>query len=311
MTMATVAAMRLLNAFELGSHSAFNEFLEHNVGQRNWVLASDYNWRDCSRPQNVLAFTLYPDHLNLRGLVSDLQYPFPADFKKIKALTQEAIDWFKIGNAFHFCVILDNHGSFLKRPDRRRRDLARESIRKTRLHLERFEAPTWIQKRFRIFESFSQSANFNANLYDDILFLSIIYAVIVGLIARAGRMERVLWCSDRDDRINWAQGILDTFGLINACQWAGQYGQRFDAANLPSLRLRKEGPEPFDALIRPPDYLAGSLSSWDLSRGEPTQQTNKYRQMLREAVAENPKIAVLHLKIDDLIDASQVRVVRC
>lgn len=264
--------------------------------------------RDRSRPQDVLAFTIYPDSGDIRGIVTELERLFPADFKRTRVIPEGTIRWFREGNAFHLCVVLDKHASLLFRKGRDRRDLAQASIAETFAHVVRAGAPAWIVKRFRDFKYFSRPRNFNMNLYNDVLVLSFVYAFVVGLIAREGNIDRVRWCSDRDDRTNWGKRILDTYGLVNACRWASEFGQRFDAAQFPSLVLCAKGRDPFDALIRPSDYLAGSIASWDLTRGAGTQRAEKYRQMLREAVADNPNIAILHLRLDHQIHATRLQV---
>ena len=81
------------------------------------------------------------------------------------------------------------------------------------------------------------------NLYEDVLILSVIYAFIIGLIAREGHIDPVLWCSDRDARTSWGARIFSFYALLNAYDWARQYGQRLDAAQLPSVIFCAEGEE--------------------------------------------------------------------
>lgn len=308
-SMAHAVASQLTQAFDAGPIAPFRANLARHVELRRWILASDYNWRDRTRPQDVLAFTLYPDPGDIRQLAADLARRFPADLKKTRVITPGSLAWFREGHAFHLCVVLDKIGSMLARGSDRR-EVARESITETRAYLERSRAPAWIIDRIRGLERFSQATNFNMNLYNDVVVLSIVYATIVGLIARERPIERVLWCSDRDDRTSWGERILDTYGLVSACQWAGQHGQRFDAAQFPLLVLPASGADPCDALIRPADYLAGALASWDLTRGTGTQAGEKYGKLLREAISANPDIAVLHLRLDHLIHATRIEIIK-
>jgi hypothetical protein len=134
------------------------------------------------------------------------------------------------------------------------------------------------------------------NLYEDVLILSVIYAFIIGLIAREGHIDPVLWCSDRDARTSWGARIFSFYALLNAYDWARQYGQRLDAAQLPSVIFCAQGEDVLDPLIRPADYLAGSIATGDLTRETGTQRAKKYGQMLRDAVAENPNVVILHLR---------------
>lgn len=160
------------------------------------------------------------------------------------------------------------------------------------------------------FKQLSRAGHFKTDLYDDVMILSVVYAVVVGLLTRevnsnGTTIEQILWCSDRDDRVNWGENILRTYGLVNAVRWSIQYSQRFDAANLPLFLLKPHGREPHDSVIRPPDYLAGAWSSCDVKRGVATIGATKYGQMLRGAIADNPKIALLHLRLGEVIHATR------
>ena len=68
----------------------------------------------------------------------------------------------------------------------------------------------------------------------------------------------------------WGQRIFDFYALVNATQWASQYGQRFDASQLPFLVLPAEGQDrsvciiALDALEREREKRP-ALELWDLA----------------------------------------------
>lgn len=47
--------------FSQRSIHAFRRFLRRHPGLRDWVLVSDYNWRQHDFPQDVIAFSLLPN----------------------------------------------------------------------------------------------------------------------------------------------------------------------------------------------------------------------------------------------------------
>lgn len=289
---------QLRGAFDAASVIPFRQFLDEHARQNQWVLASDYVWGEPSRPQDVAVFSLMPQ-ADVSRLSSRLRAIFPRDFKKTKTVQPELVAWFRSNEAFHFCIVLDKAASISFSDGRNRGVVARESIAKILAYVENV-APEWIVNLYKVLQRESLSPSFNVRLYADVLLLATCYAFILGLLAREGCLARLRWCSDRDNRTTWLDGLVYSLGLINGARRCHPYGLVLDAADLPFL-LMGQGPSAkrFDPIIRACDYLAGAVSAWSLSKNATTEGAEKYGVMLRDVVVGNERIFMVHLEMSD------------
>lgn len=285
---------QLQGAFDAASVIPFRRFLDRHERRNQWVLASDYVWGEPARPQDVLVFSLLPD-----ANLSHLKRLFPKDFKKVKAINTECIEWFRSDDAFHFCFILNKGGSVFHSAGRDRGEVARESIEKTLMYVKR-AAPQWMVDLYASLRRESQSPSFNVRLYGDVLLLATFYAFILGLLARDNCLVRLLWCSDRDNRTTWRDRLAYSLGLINGARRCLPFGLVLDAADLPFLILLQDpSARRFDPIIRACDYLAGAVSAWSLSQNSTSEGGPKYGSMLRDALVGNERVFLVHLEMSD------------
>jgi hypothetical protein len=288
---------QIQHTFDANNLPALKRFLAQYNGCMKWVLSSDYNWDQASRPQDVIVFTLYPDP-TVVGNQENLASLFPNDFKKSSNLLPETKDWFRSGNAFHVCFVLEKQGSLFHSGGANRLQVARESIQATVDFLVKSSAPSHIIGVYRKLLQESRSNKFPVSLYGDLIFTTLCYAFIAGAIAREKRLEQILWISDRDRLTTWHNGVLYDIALVQAVRFASKYGRRFDAKNLPFLVLTSDrSAEKFDYVIRSADFLAGSLSAWSVTGSRTIEGATKYRDMLRDAIADNDYVALLHVRL--------------
>lgn len=282
-----------LRSFDASRLASFQRFLRRYPDHKNWILASDYNWHQTSRPQDVLAFTLYPDPIAL-GSGHKLHRLFKTDFKKCKSVPDDVVSWYTSGAAFHFCFILDGNASFFHTAGANRWEIAKDSLQKTVSYLIDKNAPTHIIDKHRIVAKQSLSKSFNVEIWGDLLLCATCYAFIIGLLTRENRMEHLLWMSDRDKLTTWNDGILCDIALVQAVKYAQKFGYHFDAQNMPFFILTQDdGAKWYDPITRPSDYLAGALSAWSLKTNSMRETSEKYHTMLAHAIAENEFIALL------------------
>jgi hypothetical protein len=247
----------------------------------------------------VIAFTLYPDNLGSDRL-NELKMLFPRDFKRTTNVSEEARNWFRQADRFHICIIVDKHGSIFHSNGNDRREVARDSLVNTLAYVKEHGAPEWIVRSYKRLVQISRRGSFNVVLYDDVLLLALCYSFVVGLLAREARIGQVCWCSDRDSRTNWAERVLFDVATLNAYQWATWFGAKLDPKQLPHLILTNDdSAKLFDHIIRPPDFLAGALSAWDVRRGSTNEGADKYGHILRDALAENDNVALLHMSLGE------------
>lgn len=307
-TIAHAVLMQLLGAFEGASRAAFQRFIDsHHV--KKWVIAFDYNWRSRDRPHDVVAVTIYPDEgADLQTRMSLL---FPRDFKESRALSEDAIKWFRSDSAFHFCFCFEKRSSIFDIEGEERRARAKRSVEETLQFMINKKAPAHHIDNMSKFRELSRKVNFNHRLYSDIVLISILSSFITCIISQyRNEIEQIIWISDRDDRTEWADKILSSFILINTYQGVTWVGNSLAKTVQLFAVMRREGADPFDPLIRPPDYLAAAFSAWDFASGGATEPAAKYGQVLRDVIAENPQVVVLQLLMGDTLQAKRWEVRR-
>lgn len=107
--------------------------------------------------------------------------------------------------------------------------------------------------------------------------------------------------------MSWNNNVVDTFALTGAVRWATHMRKRLTSKDLPRLVLAPAGIDRLDFIIRPPDYLAAALSSWKLPNGGSTQPSLKYRDVLRDVIADNRNIAVFEISIRKFLKICELK----
>ena len=131
---AVVAALQA--QFSQRSIHAFRRFLRRHPGLGDWVLVSDYNWRQHDFPQDVIAFSLLPNRHGTTALGEQMAKTFPRDFKSSRRIDAKAQGWFRQrGAGFHWCFVLENKSSVLDTPGKTRLEVARDTIKVTLAYL--------------------------------------------------------------------------------------------------------------------------------------------------------------------------------
>ena len=302
-------AEQTLHVFSRRAIFHFRRFLRENRGVDNWLLTSDYNLGDAGRPTDVIAFTVLPVVKTVEAAVRPLGDIFHADFKNLQRVSPGAKGFFhRRGQSFSFCWLFEKDSSLLWKDGQSRLDVARQSISETKSYFAGMDVPDWFDLRLRSLQEKSRSNNFSAKMFDRVLQLSACYALIVRLLHQERKStKKIFWCSDRDPMTSWADGTLYVFALVNAVRMATWSGKSLDAADLPCLEINGGHDDWFDFAIRPPDYLAAALSAWDLEKGSTEQGKPKYRDVLRDIIADNRRIFCVEASIGEFLEVSEIR----
>lgn len=289
--------------------SHFRRFLNENKGVENWLLASDYNLGDRNRPTDVIAFTIMPVRSSVEAAVRPMGEIFHADFKNLKRVSPQAKGFFyRKGQAFSFCWLIEKTSSLLWQEDQNRLNVARQSISETLTLLNGHGAPDWFLSRMRALEERSRSNNFSAISYDRVLLLSACYSLLVRLLHEERKStKKIFWCSDRDPMTEWADGALYAIAFVNTVRMATWAGKSLDTQDLPVLIIDSKPDCWFDFAIRPPDYLAAALSAWDLDKNSTGQEKQKYSDVLRDIIADNPRVFCLKASIKEYLEIKEIR----
>lgn len=290
----------------------FRRFLAYNQGVTNWLIVSDYNIGDPSRPNDVIAFSILPNDVDGGHSVAAIKECFPADFKNLQRIPAKAIGYFRRRSAaFHISFVLEKNSTMLLRPGETKLEAARRSVVETLAYLEENGAPEWITKSVNGLKQQSKANKFSHKIYDKMMFLTCCYSFVVGLLHRERPTTKsIVWCSDRDPLVTWAGSIIDTFALTSAVRWATHMGKSLTSEDLPRLILKPAGVDPLDFLIRPPDYLAAALSSWKFPNIGSTQPSLKYRDVLRDIIADNRNVSVLQISVREFLSVTELQMHR-
>lgn len=301
---------QLEESFTLGRLQQFREFVKRNSTNKRWLLTSDYNWNTPDRPHDVAAFSVLPMYGSLEDIRAELSNPFPADFKNIRRISPKSIQFFRDPTAgFHFCWMLNRDNEMIAaRPNETRLDVARRSIAETLAYMEKGGKANPHIRAIKQLAQSSQANNFQVAVFEDVLLVSLLYTFIVGLLAQECEPKMIAWCPDRDRLSTWKDGMLFTYALINAHRYAAKFGVRYEAEQLPYIDLQGNDMRRYDPLVRPPDYLAGPLSSWSLDQNAGMEGAEKYGQIFRDVLAENGNIALHRIRLGNVLHVTRIDV---
>lgn len=293
---AIVAALRA--QFSQRSIHAFRRFLRRHPGLRQWVLASDYNWRQPDFPQDVIAFSLLPNRHGTTALGEQMAKTFPRDFKSSRRIDAKAKGWFRQrGAGFHWCFVLENKSSVLDTPGKSRLEAARDTIKVTLDYLRAKKAPPWLVSAYAALEQESRSNSFPAHIYGDVMLLTWVYTFVVGTVLSERPLDTLEWCSDRDALTVWQNRLIFAMASTNATRWAAYRNLPLASDALVYRILDDANTATFDPIVRPADLLAGPLASWNLASNASVRGKEKYGDVYRGILAENDNICVTRIRI--------------
>jgi hypothetical protein len=243
----------------------FKNFVERNA-KKNWFFSSDYVIADSTRPNDCLCFTVYPiDERNPTALWKEIPAILTADLKKIKNLSDDAIAFLRQETHFSICIVLTKD-----RYSGDDREIVRLAIRQLLDGMHAWKDANQ-QKAFIVrvqkLERSAAANNFKSRLMRDMFLVTSIASVIAYLLTKWTNPRTVGWFSDRDNMISAYDGIAHGLFAINH----GSICQHRDV-EFRNVQLRYGNPLPdpkyptqswYDAIIRIPDYLAGTLAAYN------------------------------------------------
>jgi len=283
---------------------AFRRFLKRLPEQKDWFLASDYNWNEKGFPNDAIIFSLYPIDKKFRGLEAinmvgrDLKKIFVNDLKKTRSISDKIKGWFWRRNAaFHFCFVLDKKSSLWLTPGEDSLEIVRMDIKRTNEYFKAKVNCDFFDEIRRRIEQESKSNNFNCKLYSDFILLIHLYVFIVVILDREDRLSSLQWCSDKDALFEWCEGdIIDWVGMYRAKIFS-DLDVEIQEENLPIYVPEKCDKELLDPAIRPPDFLAGPLANWNIDRNLPERTSKKYADVIDNIIYNNPNICIFRLSM--------------
>ena len=275
--------------------------LNNGVGQK-FCIYSDYCLDDKDKSNNAISFTISPAPLAFPEFKEPISKVIPRDIKHTKDLTENATNFLNLKIFFHFNFILTDTDGLLWDVSRTPQQVLIQGIDTVILMIEKwirnqpegYEYFTQQIKKFKIWQQELKKRTANVKLAKQIIIVPALAGLIAFLLTKYARATDIIWFSDRDKIINSYNEIayelfqIWHFGLCDQHQALEPYSNiGLAKPNISESILW------FDHLVRVPDYLAGTLSSWDITTHKISKP--KHAKIMQEVFADNNFCSVIDI----------------
>ncbi|MEV4780127.1 hypothetical protein [Burkholderia sp. LMU1-1-1.1] len=282
----------------------FRQYIGRHLGTHEFVLISDYCIDDVGKPNDVIAFTIAPWHAVSSESMAALDRLIPTDIKKTSSLSTPSRNALNDPRFFHIAFTLDDISGFLYSPTFDKRsvslqniDLIIEMIKSW--HANQPEGREKFAEQIKRFQGLARelgkrSASFK--LFYRMLLTSMLASIVAYYVTREALCRAIVWLPDRDKIHDAFGGIyVDIFELNH---WG------LCLAELPEWRIPKIGYTDtktigknlwYDPLVRLPDYIAGTIASWDTTINRTSKE--KHAKVLDHVIADNPNCILVKFEM--------------
>jgi hypothetical protein len=274
--------------------SNMRSYLKGHAGVTNFLLISDYCVEDENKSNDVIAFTLAPDHAALPQSMRDLNQLIPKDIKKITEVTDDMSKALNDPRFFHIAFMLDDTSGFLHSDHVDRRGVVLQNMRLIIEMIQQWSdnQPEGRQKfqeqiaRFKHATKELERRTANVKLFCRMSITCILAAVLAFYLSKETICHSILWLPDRD-KIHDAFAKI-YFDLFEINHW-GLCLQEISEERIPRVGFATDEANKrtlwFDPLIRLPDFIAGTVASWNMERNLTSRE--KHAKILEKVVADN------------------------
>jgi hypothetical protein len=279
-------------------------YLNINSNYKEFCIYSDYCLEDKSKPNKVASFTIAPSWTAFPEIRDLIEKSIPIDIKKSKFITRETIDTLNNKNLFHISFIIKDTSGFIYKPNKSSQEVAIKGISEIIEMMEHWiiNQPEGADKfrdqvnRFISWRREVEKKSPNLNLFKNIILISLLAGYISYMLTKEAKASTVVWFSDRDKMIEsynsvafdlyeiWHYGLCDIAGIKGETT---KLGLAVKDDNLDKLW--------FDPLIRLPDYIAGTLASWDLKSN--LVHKDKHAELLKKVFSDNNFCAIININL--------------
>lgn len=278
-----------------------------------WTIVSDYCVGDDGKKNDVFSFVVIANHDKTENISKYISAVAPRDIKKVRQVPPGLMQYLTCQPPVTFSVsfVIDQNSALMRDylqvehmasfiPDACElvETLRQNSPASTLLDPAYFDE---VLHRLRTFERDLARKGLNAKLARQIHLASGFAATMFYLVSNATSAGYLRWISDRDKLIEHNDTVVyDLAYLYFVLMASTQPGLVPNAQGNLILDLpktffelpEKTGPHRFDALIRLPDYLAGTLADIgpDMSYSK-----DKFGEMLHGVLVDSPNHCVVQL----------------
>lgn len=276
---------------------------------KTWWIASDYCLDNKQKANDVIAISIMPYIKTPDSMCNYLHRYIPCDIKHSQIISQGTIDFFKNNSfVFNIAFIIDEKKLVFSSPGHTRIENIRSCLAKTIQKLKNQSNYTEELRSFKEFEQKAKSSNFNVKLFENTYLISYLIAYICNILVLYAGATKLCWFSDRDAIIDMKPNITSVLYNLNVYNLLNKNRYPFNCVNEFLLAMAKESTDNlwFDEIIRIPDYIAGTLASWNIKMNQVDK--SKHKQMLKDVFSDNSNIAIINISIskDNLIKASRM-----
>lgn len=281
----------------------FPIFLEEHSNHCYWMIFSDYCFAPSNSPKDsVITATIIPfsDYKWIQTYCSLSKLKTKFDIKK-SYINEKHISFIKFIEslpAFHISLKIDKNIDYYKN----------EKIDEKQFFIQHFEGIKTHYSNHINYGVAQPNTKMNIEnikkvitelnkqpkieLFKQAQIISSLISSISKMIIDSTQVEsKILWCSDRDDILNYLQKFIlqpFVFDMIRTDVY------RLKPKNRYHLDFLKKTNTDFDELVRIPDYIAGTIS--DLNLEKVTVSHEKFLPILYSFLTNSNKSLVLSLK---------------
>jgi hypothetical protein len=279
-------------------------FLGKHVGVSNFILISDYCIEDRDKPNNVIAFTLAPYHAASHKSITELNRWIPKDIKKTRKITEGISKALNDDRFFHVAFMLDDISGFLhsEAADKRTVLLHNMTLIINMLGEWRDNQPEGKKKfegqikKFKKITKELERPTANLKLFCRMILICTLAAVLAFYLSKETTCRSITWFPDRDKIHDAFSKLYQDVFEIN--HW-GLCFQEIPEETIPKIGFAVDNSLGrnmwFDTLIRLPDFIAGTVASWDMETN--LTSGDKHARVLEQVVADNLHCNLIKIEI--------------
>ena len=273
-----MAVYPFLRHFDLTFHQSgaalMNRFLASNSGVLHWLLLSDYAFHDQSKRADVATFTFVPMPVkeSFADLSARINTVAPNDIKHMSNVRPEFIELIKNYPTFSVSVVLDRHRRISKKE--------REGIESDLSMLKRM-VDGWpprpgaddyrnLSRNIEVLRHEMSGPGANMRVVRDLIIVSNLVAYLAFELRMQLNDATLLWATDRDAMHGFmtkkcSGSLFHNFASVLFHLLCEMKSLDTAVSRLIFAVPEEKGPVWYDALLRIPDLICGTLA--DLSGG--------------------------------------------
>ena len=290
------------------TRTTFREFLQANSKCQRWLMLSDYAFYDQNKNSDVATFTFVPLPLpsSFDDLVSRIQAAAPTDLKHSSQVRPEFISLIKDNPTFSVSVILDRE---------RKMSAAENTDLKRDLKMLRQMVETWksrgdpttfptIAKDLRTLGNALSRNGVNMRLVRDLMIVSNLAGYLAFQFQDVLLLAELTWATDRDSMHSFllpkcSNSLFHTLADLLSHSLCEREGLSTNFRRFTFETPEPEGPLRYDALLRIPDLICGTLADMRAEIGQRVVATHKkFNAAIDGLLADEKSQAILTIQFD-------------